>query len=691
MIANMSWWWMLLFLALSGAMTALLYFREKSLRDWKPWQKYLMSSLRFLFIFIIFTLLFAPLIKTNKRVSDSPLIVIAQDNSASVCVNADSVYYRNTYASDLQRLSDRLSENFTVVRYNFGDAVRNDSIIDFSDASTRMAEVFPVISAAYAGMNLGAIIIAGDGIFNQGENPVYAQKPSASVYTIALGDTLPSKDVYIRDIQHNKAAFYKNRFPVRLLLAADKCKGENLHVEITGSGGKLFEKDLLVDSDDFMFTLDAELEAAPKGLQEYKLNITPVKGEISVGNNSRIFVVDVVDNRKNILILANGPHPDLGTIITALKNNPDYSVSTAYISSFIGKLDDYQFVILHQLPSLDNTAAQVMKQISARRIPVLYVLGARSSLDAFNEMQTGLKIISAKTSCDEASPLVVQGFAAFSVEQELLDNIASLPPLIVPFGDYKITANAKILMTQRINTVNTDKPLMMFLDEAGVRSGVIAGEGIWRWRLHLFRITGSHNLFNNLINRTIQYLSNTRLKQSLIVDSKRIFTTGEAVVLDAEFYNEAFELRNSSDLKILIRDSLSRELRLSFDKSGDFYSLNMGSLTPGRYQYEAALQYDDETYTAAGEFMVVDVSTETLITRANHEVMYRLAVENGGKMFFPRQMDALANSIESNENIAPRVYIQSKLTNLIDIEWLFFVILLFASTEWFFRKYWGSY
>ncbi len=691
MIANISWWWWLLFLIASVGMAFLLYYREKSLREWKPWQKILMFSLRFLFIFIIFTLLFAPLIKTNKRISDKPVVVIAQDNSSSVCINSDSLYYRNVYSSDLQKLVNRLSENYHVVRYTFGDAVRSDSLIDFSDASTRMADIFPVITAAYAGMNLGAIIVAGDGIYNQGENPVYSQKPPAAIYTIALGDTLPSKDVYIREVQHNKAAFYKNRFPVRIMLSADKCKGENLHIEISGAAGKLFEKNVLSDSDDFMYTVDAELEASPKGLQEYEVSVSKLKGEISTENNTRIFIVDVVDNRKNILCLANGSHPDLGAIVFALKNNPDYSITTASISEFSGKIDDYQFVVLHQLPSLDNAASQVMKQLSARRIPVLYILGARSSVDAFNQLQTGLRIVSVKTSSDEASPVAVSGFSAFTVDQDLLDNMSSLPPLVTPFGDYKITSNAKVLMNQRISTVNTDKPLMMFIDEAGIRSGIITGEGIWRWRLHLFRLTGSHEVFDGLINRIIQYLVNTRLKQSLMVDSKRIFTTGEAVILEAEFYNEAFELRNSSELKVTVRDSSAREIKLSFERTGDFYSLNMGSLTPGRYSYSAALEFDKKTYSASGEFVVIDVSTESLVTRANHDVMYRLANENGGKMFYPSQMDALADAIENNENIATRVYIHSKLTNLIDLKWLFFVILLFASTEWFFRKYWGSY
>ncbi|NLA23624.1 MAG: hypothetical protein GX879_01530, partial [Bacteroidales bacterium] len=152
MIASVSWWWLLLFFVLSGAMAALLYYREKSLRDWKPWQKTVMAFIRFVFVFIIFLLLFAPLIKHSKSILEKPIIIIAQDNSASVLMNSDSVYYSGQYIQNLNNVEKRLSENFEVHRYNFGEFFRQDSIINYTDDATNMAEIFPEISAAYAGM-----------------------------------------------------------------------------------------------------------------------------------------------------------------------------------------------------------------------------------------------------------------------------------------------------------------------------------------------------------------------------------------------------------------------------------------------------------------------------------------------------------------------------------------------------------
>jgi len=44
----------------------------------------------------------------------------------------------------------------------------------------------------------------------------------------------------------------------------------------------------------------------------------------------------------------------------------------------------------------------------------------------------------------------------------------------------------------------------MILDNQ--RSGVVAGEGIWRWRLMSYQINNEHNTFDDFVIKTAQYL-----------------------------------------------------------------------------------------------------------------------------------------------------------------------------------------
>jgi len=691
MIFQNPWWLIPLFLLFSAALSALLYYRERSLLNVRPWQLSLLMALRFITVFIILVLLFAPLIRTTKKIIDKPVIVFAHDNSESVLINSDSLYYKGEYKRNLLSMVQRLSYDYKVVFYNFGEAVRIDSIPDFTDNLTNISEVFPVLSASYAGMNLGAVVLCSDGVYNLGQNPLYAAKPNTTIYTLALGDTAAVRDVLIRQVQHNRAAFFKNRFPVRVEIAARNCQGESTKLKIMQGENIVFEKQIVITNNDFQTAAEAEIEASPKGLQQFEIVLEPVSGEITLANNRQIFVVNVVDNRRNILILANAPHPDLGCIITALKNNPDYQVSLAFASSFSGDIQPYQMVVLHQLPSVDNPATHVLTKLSKQNIPVLHILGSKSSIDAFNQMQSGLKIISTKNSFDEATPIMTSSFNAFTSEQAFIDLTRNLPPLLVPFGNYQFSGNAKTMMQQRVNTVNTDKPLIAFIDNGGLKNGFIAGEGIWRWRLDLYRHSGSHDLFNTFINKLMQYMISTRVQQSLIVDSKRVFNENEPVLLEAEFYNDAFELTNLSDLAITISDESGKEIKRQFKRTNDYYTINIGSLSPGKYLYAAALEFDGKSYTASGEFIVIDVNLEALSTVANHALMYNLANESGGEMCYANELSKLENSIRNNKNIVSSYIIQVKLSNLIDLKWLFFVVLFLAALEWFLRKYWGSY
>jgi hypothetical protein len=55
-------------------------------------------------------------------------------------------------------------------------------------------------------------------------------------------------------------------------------------------------------------------------------------------------------------------------------------------------------------------------------------------------------------------------------------------------------------------------------------------------------------------------------------------------------------------------------------------------------------------------------------------------------MIKPSQINQLADLIRKNENIKTVVYEDKHYSDLIDLKWLFGLILLLLSTEWFLRK-----
>ena len=80
-----------------------------------------------------------------------------------------------------------------------------------------------------------------------------------------------------------------------------------------------------------------------------------------------------------------------------------------------------------------------------------------------------------------------------------------------------------------------------------------------------------------------------------------------------------------------------------------------------------------------------------LETRANHQLLYNLAYQSGGTMFFPNQIEDLLKEIKNSEQNKTIIHIKEKAQEMINIQWILFTLLLLICTEWFIRKYNGLY
>ncbi|RLD37637.1 MAG: hypothetical protein DRI83_03610, partial [Bacteroidetes bacterium] len=185
-----------------------LYFRENK-NEFPVWVKRLLGVSRFVLVTLIAFLLLSPLLRLSSRTVEKPIIVVAQDNSMSVVLNDDSSYYRNEYLTSLNHLIERLSEDYEVRLFTFGDEViplttAYFDTLGFDKRETDISSLFEMMDIRFVNRNLGAMIIATDGIFNKGFNPLYqASGVSCPVYTLALGDTSVRRDAFLKRVLYN--------------------------------------------------------------------------------------------------------------------------------------------------------------------------------------------------------------------------------------------------------------------------------------------------------------------------------------------------------------------------------------------------------------------------------------------------------------------------------------------------------
>ncbi|HOZ29386.1 MAG TPA: hypothetical protein PLL66_00545 [Bacteroidales bacterium] len=675
----------------AAVVSFLLYYKDRLFVELQKWKRLLMTCLRFVFVLIILLLLLNPIFKSSAILIQKPIIVFVQDNSRSIVLNSDSTFYKNEYKQNVKSLLKSIEDTYDVKYLQFSDITSNDSILDYSGEITDISSVFPEVISRFSGMNLGAVILATDGIYNKGVNPAYNNNIDFPVYSIALGDTITQKDLILKDIMHNKVAFLGNRFPLKVFINAEKCSEKESEINIYRDDKIVYSAKFNIPENSTSTSLEIEIYADKLGIQQYEIELKHLKDEISYENNQNTFVVNVIDNRNKILLLANSPHPDLGALKFALKDNPDFELEIQYINDLKANIKDYDLIILHQIPSIQNSATGIFSEIEKYSIPTLFILGSSSSLDAFNALKVGLEIKNMSKKTDDATPSFNSSFSAFSPGVDTDVFFKNLSPLKVFFGDYTFQGESKILLYQNINGVKTSKPLIAIIENNKTKTGIITGEGIWKWRIEDYKYNSEHTGFTTLINRIIQYIIVRRIQDKLSVETKQVFNENEPLILNASFYNEAYELVPDMEVILKLTNKENKEFKYNFSSFGNSYRLDLGRLPVDIYHYSAVTKFENKEYTASGEFIVQKINIEALVTTADHNILYRLAELSGGKVFYPDDMNTIPKVLEDNSDIANIAYNQEKLHTITDLIWMFFTILLFASTEWILRKYWGGY
>ncbi|PRY54540.1 hypothetical protein B0I27_102307 [Arcticibacter pallidicorallinus] len=651
---------------------------------------FVLFALRLLAVASITFLLFAPHIRSVEKTLEKPVIILAQDNSASLIIGSSDSSERTRYSASVKKLYEALSRKYQVDTLLLGDSVRAGFRMDLKDRSTNINSLFQKIRSLYAGRNVGAIILASDGLYNRGGDPLAAALSlRAPVYSVALGDSNESKDLRISNIHYNELIQAGNDFEISLQIEAYQSKGNQPRIRVYRGKELLFSKILNIHTDDFRYNLPIVLPAQRAGTSRYTVRVDTLPNERSFENNIRDFYLQAQDLKKNILIVSDAPHPDISAIRQSLQTAGSYEVRFLYVQDLKPvDVTNADLLILYQLPSQRTSLGGFLSSIKSK--PVWYVLGAQSDLPAFSSMQSMLDL-KASPSGLESSATINPSFQAFSLPDSLSAAISGYGPLLVPFADVHYKGNHYDLLHQKVGQFNTGKPLFSFSADAEPRFGFLGGEGIWRWRLQAFQTSGSHHLVDQLLNKAVQFLlADADKRRFRVYSSQQIYTSSEPVIFNAELYDESLELVNKPDVSLTLHSAAGSIFSYQFSRMNNSYIMNLGALTAGEYTYKASTKLGNTSYKAEGKLLISADQLEYQEVRANHQLLYQLARQSGGELFYPRQLDDMANSIGMNETLRTVSYENTTMSDLMSMKWILGFICGLMFCEWFLRKRGGD-
>lgn len=656
-------------LLLGAAYAFVLY--QKHTFEAKPWLPKAMALLRFIVVSILAFFLLEPFLTTLIIDKEKPIVIVAMDNSESIV--ADSSFYQQTFLKELTNLKEELSGEHQVDFYTIGASCQQDGVVNFLDKKTDFSQALQQFSDVYAYRNVAAVVLASDGLYNSGKNPMYSVYPfEAPLYTIALGDTMPQKELEISLTAHNDLAFLGNNFPLEVSVQATFCKGENSKLTLWEGSRLLHEESFSVEKEQQLFHFNLSLKAEEVGVHQYTLRLEEIEGERNVENNSQSIFIEVLESRQKILLLSEYTHPDVAALSSAISQNDNYELDSKKLSEFDGNWSPYSLCIAFQTTLPEPT------------IPVWYLMGSNTA-SLTTEWLTFEKN---KKDISEVFP-DFQSFSLFTLSDDWEAWSRQLPPLLAPFGRYEVLAAHQPLFMQKERGIQTGLPLLSFSHDYERKSAVFAGEGLWRWRMFEYAQKQEHRLFDELINKIVQFLAVKEDKRLFRVKAPKKAWEQEELLISAELYNANYELVNNPEVSFKLIDEEGKEFDYVFNRNRESYHLSLSNLSSGLYSYKATVLHGEQLHQSVGRFNLMPLQLEQQSTQANHQLLYALSDSKEGDMYYSNELSELTKEIETLDS-KTLSYSRTHLSELIYSKWIFFLLLVLLSLEWFLRKRNGS-
>lgn len=678
-ILETSGWWILPILVAAVLTAVLFYFTGKS---FSRGQRIFLAGLRFLLFFLLGLLLLSPLMKNTERLEEKPLLLWIEDHSSSMLAGNDSSSVKE-FLQGPPAIKEALEEKYELVEYDFslGLHKKQDSL---SSAGTDISDVLNEIRERHYRQNVGAAVLATDGIYNRGSNPSYlASSLSYPLYTLGFGDTTARADLFVDRVVHNDVSYLGNEFPVEIYVRARELEGRPYRLQVSSADGqKLYEKDFKIASDDYFERADLFLKAGELGLNAYTVSLSPLEGEQSQVNNSARFTVNVLDDREKIWIVGGGAHPDLAAITSALEDIDKYDVKSLLAFDNLEQVKPEDLIILH------NPDLELLNDLDPRKRTCWVLTGPSTPLRLL--LGTGNNA----GSFEDVSPELNTSFDLFSLTDEEMNFCRDLPPLWSPFGRLELSQSIYPLFTKKVGNVSTAEPLWFFEEKKGedsFRKVYTLGTGLWRWRIHNYRQKQNHEAFDGLVAKTVQYLLADVSQKRFVVDMARSFEQTQAVRGEARLFNKAGQLVNEPEVKISFTDKDDNTFDFNFSAAGRSYKLNAGRLPEGIYRWKATTELGDESFSAEGSIAISRNQVEQQDLVARHGELRKIARESGGGFYHPAEMAQLQDNLLQNTEAKSYQRLETSTTGIIEKKWLFFLLLIIMAAEWGFRKYFGRY
>jgi hypothetical protein len=636
-----------------------------------------LALLRLMSIFGILLLLINPTVTKNTLETVKTPLPIIVDNSSSISFLNAKEKTLELYKKIMS--NSGLQDKFDIQSYQFDGEFQVSEKFDFKGTQTNL----DVVAKKLKSINKNSIfptIIITDGNQTSGNDYVYSFTAATKVFPLIVGDTTTFLDFKVDQLNVNKYAFYKNKFPVEAFLHYSGTKNATVDFTISQGNSVVSKQSISFSPSKKTVIVKALLAANKVGLQVFKATISSKEKEKNTYNNLKNFAVEVIDQKTNVAIVAAINHPDIGALKHAIETNAQRKVTLIKPNDF-KSLQAYNVIIFYQPTSEFKS---VFDAVRSAGVNTFIITGNNTDFTFLNQQQNNLLFKMSGQKEDYLAEFNTQ-FNLFAVDNIGFENF---PPLQNPFGNITTKGNTSVLLSSKIRAIATSAPLLAFAENQGRRTAYLLGENSWKWRLQSHIDRQSFEKFDAFVDKIIQFLVSTNAKKALLVAHESFYDSGEAIGITAQYFNKNYEFDERAQLTIAVTNTKTKQTK-NYDllKSNNSFKVNLDGLAAGNYNFSVKELNSKNTYSS--HFEVLDFEIEKQFVNPDIAKLTQVAAQTQGKVYFPDQIDVLIKSLLDNEEYQAVQKNTTSKTPLIDWVWLLVLISFFLSVEWFVRKYNG--
>ncbi len=308
--AILPWGWGLLGLILLAAYLGIYTYWCRSL---PKVVRILISSLRGVFLLLVFLLLLDLRIKWSRPVLVSPRIGVFLDNSLSMS-NHPSASATTIFSQVATVLDWTREHNYEPVFMTFGEKLTPQKDFRMEYIPEERLTNFDLLEEVWQTGNLQAGFLFTDGVATSGKDPSAIDGPAnVPIYTVGVGDTTSGPDLSIIDLRYPLSLLAQEQNPIQITVRGFNAAG-------TRSTLYVFHEDELIHSARVTFNSPDDVQVFTASVvgrldgPNFRVELAVMAAEANIDNNRREFQIDVLPGRRRVTVLTGGLSPNTGLI-----------------------------------------------------------------------------------------------------------------------------------------------------------------------------------------------------------------------------------------------------------------------------------------------------------------------------------------------------------------------------------------